>query len=159
MENLWISTSTNTSCGASHWQNSQRLDAACRANVSWDQIHFKLGSPLTAPDEGAGFKLPLERIRVTSVDNFWSSVDATLAMGRPLTAQAGHLTCMGARNCTDADVALQHLATDLRGTVVILPRAVPKVVWFVRLPRVFNLGLQTVNQGHVLLSEELQRDS
>jgi hypothetical protein len=48
-------------------------------------------------------------------------------MGRPLGAEAGQLTCMVAGSCTKADILLQHLATDLKGTVIILPRAVPKV--------------------------------
>jgi hypothetical protein len=103
------------------------VDAASRANVSWDQIKSTLGLPLGGGREKAVFKLPLERIRVTSVDNFWSSVDATAMMGRPLVAHAGYLSCMGAGSCTEADLALEHLATDLRGTIVILPRAVPKV--------------------------------
>ncbi len=94
--------------------------------MSWDQIKTTLGLPPSDGEE-AVFKLPLDRIRVTSVDNFWSSVDATATMGRPLVAQAGSLTCMGDGSCTDGDVALQYLATDLKGTVVILPRAVPKV--------------------------------
>jgi hypothetical protein len=103
------------------------LLAFCRANVSWDHIQSTLGLPIQHVEDNTVFELPLDRIRVTSVDNFWDSVDATVKMDRALVAQAGHLTCMGTGRCTNEDLASHHLATDLSGTVLILPRAVPKV--------------------------------
>jgi hypothetical protein len=112
-----------------HWPLNHRTNvtALCRANVSWDHVKSTLGLSPHGDSEETVFKLPLERIRVTSADNFWSSVNASVMMGRPLAAQAANLRCLGTGECTKDELASHHLATDLSGTVVMLPRVASKV--------------------------------
>lgn len=60
------------------------------------------------------FNLPLERIKVTTANNFWQTAEAA---GR----EGVLLYCNEGAGVTESPNRL-HLTTDLRGTVILLPR-------------------------------------
>lgn len=65
--------------------------------------------------------IPLDRIHVSSVHNFWQAVRATVAAGTSL-ASGGMEAAHPETNSTEPDMERMRLALDLKGCVIILPR-------------------------------------
>ncbi len=72
------------------------------------------------------YSIPLSRIAVSSVDNFWRSVKATVGRSAPMSAASVHIDKDGNFDISD-DVETFRLPFNLKGTVIILPRVVSQV--------------------------------
>lgn len=76
--------------------------------------------------EQTSLSVPLDKIRVTSVRNFWQTVKGTVETGTLLASLKAEGT-HPEKNHTDTDIKRMRLATSLAGCVILLPRIVPQV--------------------------------
>lgn len=67
------------------------------------------------------YSIPLSSINVTSAENFWRSVIATVKTGVPMSASAVTVSGEGSYNVSP-DVDTYRLSTDLNNTIIVLPR-------------------------------------
>jgi hypothetical protein len=92
----------------------------------WLLFDIRLGGlSRRSTEEQRSPSIPLDRIHVTGVDNFWQTVSATVKAGVPLASGKG--AANSTQDYNETDIRGRRLARSLEGCVILLPRPLPQV--------------------------------